>query len=147
MNKHIRFCKLRFIFQTNNILRNYFRFKDIVPETLRSKLIYKFLCGSCTVPYIGRTYRHFKVGVSEHQGISPGAGKPVRNTLSISVVRDHILVCYLKIVHGDFKFFGNESNRYLLELKESLFINTDKPSLNKSLYSQELLLFCVFRMA
>ena len=33
MNKHITFCKLTVIFQTNNILRNYFPFKDSVPET------------------------------------------------------------------------------------------------------------------
>ena len=33
MNKHIKFCKLTVIFQTNNILRNYFQFKDSVPET------------------------------------------------------------------------------------------------------------------
>ena len=34
MNKHIKFCKLRVIFQTNNRLRDYFRFKDSVNETL-----------------------------------------------------------------------------------------------------------------
>ena len=44
MNKHMKFCKLRVIFQTNNRLRNYFRFKDSVPETLQSNLIYKFSC-------------------------------------------------------------------------------------------------------
>ena len=49
MNKHMKFCKLRVIFQTNNRLRNYFRFKDFVPESLRSSLIYKFSCGSYTV--------------------------------------------------------------------------------------------------
>ena len=63
MNKHIKFCKLRVIFQTNNRLRNYFCFKDFVLETLRSSLICKFSCGSCTAPYIGKTYRHFKVRV------------------------------------------------------------------------------------
>ena len=41
-NKHMKFCKLRVIFQTNNRLKNYFRFKDSVPETLRSNLIFKF---------------------------------------------------------------------------------------------------------
>ena len=46
MNKHMKFCKLRVIFQTNNRLRNYFRFKDSVHETLRSNLIYKFSCGN-----------------------------------------------------------------------------------------------------
>ena len=70
MNKHIKFCKLRVIFQTNNRLRNYFRFKDSVHETLRSNLIYKFSCGSCTTSYIGKTYRHFNIRVSEHQGVS-----------------------------------------------------------------------------
>ena len=53
MNKHMKFCKLRVIFQTNNKLKNYFHFKDSVPETLRSSLICKFSCGSCTASYIG----------------------------------------------------------------------------------------------
>ena len=136
----MKFCKWRVIFQTNNRLKNYFCFKDSVPETLRSNLIYKFPPGSCTASYIGKTYRHFKERVSEYQGVSPRTGKPVKGTLSTSV-RDHMLVCDHKVVHEDFKFLGNESNRYLLELKESLFIKRDKPSLNKNLYSQKLLLF------
>ena len=140
MIKHMKFCKLRVIFQTNIRLKNYFRFKDSVLETLQSNLIYKFLCGSCTACYIGKTYRHFKVRVSEHQGVSPRTGKPVKGTLSTSV-RDHMLVCDHKVVHEDFKFLGNESNRYLLDLKESLFIKRDRPSLNKNSYWQELLLF------
>ena len=140
MNKHMKFCKLRVIFQTNNRLRNYFRFENSVHETLRSNLIYKLSCGSCTVSYTGKTYRHFKVRVSEHQSVSPRTGKLVKGTLSTSV-RDHMLVCDHKVVHDDFKFVGNESNRYLLELKESLVIRGDRPSLNKNLYSQELLLF------
>ena len=114
MNKHMKFCKLRVIFQTNNRLKNYFRFEDSVPETLRSNLIYKFSCGSCTASYIGKTYRHFKVRVSEHQCVSPRAGKPVKGTLSTSV-RDQMLVCDHKVVHEDFKFLGNDSNRYFLE--------------------------------
>ena len=47
-----------------------------------------------------------------------------------------MLVCDYKIVHEDFKFLANESYRYLLELKESLFIKREE-----ELYSQELLLF------
>ena len=109
MIKHMKFCKLRVIFQTNIRLKNYFRFKDSVLETLQSNLIYKFLCGSCTACYIGKTYRHFKVRVSEHQSVSPRTGKPIKGTLSTSV-RDHMLVCGHKVVHEDFKFLGNESN-------------------------------------
>ena len=143
MNKHVKFCKLRVSFRTNNRFKNYFRFKDFTLETLRLSLIYIFTCGSCTFSYIGKTYRHFKVRVSEHQAVSPIAGKPVQSTLSTSV-RDQMIVCDHKVVYEDFKFLGNESYRYLLELKESLFIKRDKPSLNKNLYWQELLPFWVF---
>ena len=90
--------------------------------------------------YIGKTYRHSKVRVSEHQGVFPRTGKPVKGTLS-TFVRDHMLVCDNKVVLEDFRFLGNESKRYLLELKESLFIKGDRPSLKKNLYSQDLLLF------
>ena len=113
----MKFCKLRVIFQTNNRLRKKFHFKDSVHETLRLNLIYKFSCGSCTACYIGKTYRHFKVRVSEHQGVPPRTGKPDKGTLSTSV-RDHMLVCGHKVLHEDFKFLGNESNKYLSELKE-----------------------------
>ena len=82
----------------------------------------------------------YQTRFSVHQGVSPRTGKPVKGTLSTSV-RDHMLVCDHKVLHEDFKFLGNESNKYLLELKESLFIKRDRPSLNKNLYSQELLLF------
>ena len=70
-NKHMEFCELRVIFQTNNRLKSNFHFKDFVPERLQSSLIYKFSCGSCTASYNGKIYRHFKVRVSEHQGVYP----------------------------------------------------------------------------
>ena len=86
----------------------------------------------------GRHSLHFQVYTIN--SVSPRTGKPVKGTLSTSV-RDHMLVCDHKVLHEDFKFLGNEPNKYLLELKESLFIKRDRPSLNKNLYSQELLLF------
>ena len=52
INKDMKFCTLRVIIQANNRLRNYFRFKDFVPEILRSSLIYQFLCVRCTASYI-----------------------------------------------------------------------------------------------
>ena len=86
-----------------------------------------------------------RLWVLEYQGVSPRTGKPVKGTLSNSV-RDNMLVCDHKVVHEDFKFLGNESNRYLLKLKEGLLIKRDRPSHNKHLYSQELLLFWVFHI-
>ena len=81
-----------------------------------------------------------KVRVSEHQVVSPRTGKRVKGTLSTSV-RDHILDCDHIIAWEDFFIINRESNHYLLETKESLFIKGDNPSLNSNKYSQELFLF------
>ena len=48
---------------------------------------------------------------------------------------NHMLICDHKIVVEDSMFLGNEYNRYLLQLKESLFIKRNKPSLNKKFLS------------
>ena len=137
--KRLPFCIVKIAFKTWKFfpLKNYFRFKDVVPETLRSCQIYNFTCGSCNASYIGKTFRHMKVRVSEHQGVSPRTGKYLKGTLSTSV-KDHMLDCNHMAAWDDFKVLGRESNNWLLEIKESLFI---KPSLNKNIYSQELFLF------
>ena len=46
--KGLKFCKIKIILQTVNRLRNFFRFKDCVPETLQFNFVYKFKCESCT---------------------------------------------------------------------------------------------------
>ena len=81
-----------------------------------------------------------KVQVSEQQGVSPRTGKRVKGTLSTSV-RDHILDFDHTVVWEDFSLIGRESNHYLLEAKESLFIKRDNPSLYRNKYSEELFLF------
>ena len=81
-----------------------------------------------------------KVRVSEHQGVSPRTGKRVKGTLSTSV-GDHMLDCDHIVAWEDFSIIGRESNHYLLETKESLFIKRNNSSLNRNKYSQELFLF------
>ena len=92
LHKRLTFCKVKSFFKISNRLTNYFSFKDVVPEPLRSCQIYNFTCGSCNVSYIGKTFRHMKVRVSEHQGVSPRTGKHLKGTLSTSV-RNHMLDC------------------------------------------------------
>ena len=140
LQKRLRFCKLRVIFKSTNRLKSYFNFKDVLPEPLRSCQVYKFTCGSCSASYTGKTFRHLKVRVSEHQGVSPRTGKIVKGTLSTSV-GDYMLECDQIATWDDFKVLGRESNHWLLKIKESFFIKRDKPSLNKNIYSQELFLF------
>ena len=87
ISKRLKFCKLKIIFQTGNRLKNFFRLKDRVSETLQSNFVYKFNFGSRTASYYGKTYRHMKVRVSEQQDLSPRTGKLVKGTS----VRDHLL--------------------------------------------------------
>ena len=116
ISKRLKFCKLKIIFQTGNRLKNYFRFKDRVPETLQSNFVYKFKCGSYTASYYGKTYRHMKVRGSKHQVVSPRTGKRVKDTLSMSA-RDHMLDFDHRATWEDLSINGTESNHYLLETK------------------------------
>ena len=83
LHKPLPLCKVITAFKASNSSKNYFRFKDAVPEPLRSCQIYNFTCGSCNASYIGKTFRHMKVGVSEHQGVSPRTGKHLKGTVNL----------------------------------------------------------------
>lgn len=60
-----------FFSQKTNRFKNYFCYKDLVPETLRSNHNYRFVCESCAASTTSKTYNHIKVRVSEHQGAPP----------------------------------------------------------------------------
>ena len=79
--KRLPSCKVRIVFKTSNRLRNYFSFNDVLPEPLCFCENYNFTCGSCNASYIGKTFRHMKVRVSEHQGVSLRTGKHLKGTL------------------------------------------------------------------
>jgi len=40
--------------------------KDFIPESLKSRVVYQFICASCGARYIGETNRHFHTRVNEH---------------------------------------------------------------------------------
>ena len=58
------FCKenfnIKLVFNSFKI-KNYFSYKDPIPNDLKSFLVYKFTCASCSSSYIGETCRHFKM--------------------------------------------------------------------------------------
>ena len=92
MNKNSKFCQLKVLFKTTNKSNNCFRFKDLIPKILGYNRVYQFSCGSCTASYIGKTYTHMKVLVSENQAVSPRLFKKLlKGTLSTSI-RNHILI-------------------------------------------------------
>ena len=63
------FCKenfnIKLVFNSFKI-KNYFAYKDPIRNDLKSFLVYKFTCASCSSSYIGETCRHFKARIEEH---------------------------------------------------------------------------------
>ena len=49
---HFLQCKLQVIFNSNNRLRNFFSFKDKIPLSVRSHVLYRYTCDSCKAIYI-----------------------------------------------------------------------------------------------
>ena len=51
-------CDPKVIFRSTRRLSNCFSFKDRLPKSLMSGLVYKFKCSDCNVIYYGKTKRH-----------------------------------------------------------------------------------------
>ena len=47
-------------------IKNYFSYKNPIPNDLKSFLVYKFTCTSCSSRYIGETCCRFKIKIEEH---------------------------------------------------------------------------------
>ena len=103
-----------------------------------SSVVYKFQCGRCNVSYCGETDRHFKVRSGEHISISPLTFKKVKLSAESSV-HDHLLFCNHDPSFDDFTILAQGTNKFLLEIKESLLIKHDKPILNKNISFAPLL--------
>ena len=60
------FCKenfnIKLVFNSFRI-KKYFSYNDPVPNDLKSFLVYKFTCASCSSSYIGEACRHFKTRI------------------------------------------------------------------------------------
>ena len=72
-NKLSKLCKefrkenvnMKLIF-TSFQIKNYFSYKDPIPDDWKFFLVYKFTCTSCSSSYIGETCRHFETRIEEH---------------------------------------------------------------------------------
>ena len=80
------------------------------------------------------------VRIGEHQGLSSITGKRVQG-VCLTAAGQHQLECKCQVKSRDFTILCHESNEYLLETKENIFISRDNPTINTKLRSQELLLF------
>ena len=85
----------------------------------------------CNESY-GESIRHLDIRSGEHMGVSPLTGKKVK-PMKNSAVGDHLLHCSYLPSFGNFSILMHENKKFLLEIKESLLIMRDKPSINRNI--------------
>ena len=119
------FCKenfkIKLVFNSVKI-KNYFSYKDLIPNDLKSFLAYKFTCASCSSSYIGKTCGHFKTRIEEH----------IKKD-NKSHIFEHLYcttTCFDSYNSLCFKIVDNYNSKLDLKIKEALHINWRKPNLN-----------------
>ena len=100
-------------------IKNYFPYKDPIPDDLRAFLVYKFTCASCSSSYIGETCCHFKTRIEEHINIDNKSHffKHLHSTAT----------CFGSYNSICFKIFDKANSKFDLKIKETLHINWRKP--------------------
>ena len=121
-------------------LLNVFQFKDCLPFSLVSGVVYKYKCGRCNSSYYGETDRNLKGRSGEHIGISPLIFRKLKLSKE-SASRDHLLNCNNISSFDEFTISAYGHYKYILEINESLLIEPDRPVLNKNISSAKLFLF------
>ena len=116
------FCKenvnIKLVF-TSFKIKNYFSYKDPIPNDLKSFLVYKFTCASCSFSYIGETCNHFITRIEEH--------------IKKSHIFKHLhstATCFDSYNSLSFKITDKANSKFNLKIKEAIHINWRKPNLN-----------------
>ena len=137
------FSKLKIIFKTSRRLSSCFTFKDRIPKPLMSGVIYKYTCAGCNSCYIGSTKRFWEKRLEEHIHISALTGKKL-HSMQVYAPLQHVKSgnCGVDTFSREhFTIIGRETNPYILQVKESIFISNMKPQLNNNITSVPLHLF------
>ena len=144
VSSHFPQCKLRVIFNCSNRLRNFCSFKDKIPLSVRSHILYRYTCDDCNAIYVGKTRRHYLVRVFEHLGVSLATHKKYtfnsQNNNNTAIL-NHINCKKCLGNQDNFKIIGSAKNDFLLCIKETLLIHKDKPKNNTNDGSARIYLF------
>ena len=137
------FAQLKIVFKASRRLSSCFSFKDKIPKSLMSGVIYKYTCAECNLSYIGSTKRYWEKRLEEHIHRSALTGKRLHG-MQVFAPMQHMRSdsCSASSMSRDeFSIIGREQNPYILRIKESIFISTEKPKLNDNMTSVPMTLF------
>ena len=103
-------------------IKNYFSYKDPIPNDFKSFLVCKFTCASCSSRYIGKTYRCFKTRTEGHI--------KKENKSHILIHLHFTATCFESYNYLRFKTIDKANSKFDLKIKEALHINCRTPNLN-----------------
>ena len=127
-----RYCKdldIKLVFSSFKI-GNLLGVKDPVPDGLRSRVVFKFVCAGCHACYFGETCRHFSTSVREHL-VSDRASHIFRH------LKDYPQ-CHALCSTDNFHGLDHASTGFQLKVKEAIHIQREQPSLNQQLHHVNL---------
>ena len=126
---------LKVVFTASSYIGSFFKFKDKIPEELRSCIIYLYKCDRCSASYIGKCERHLRTRCAEHEGRSVRTGcflsKP-----SHSAIRDHSHTLDHPMSKKNFSVLGSTSDKLELTIMEALFQHLHKLTLGRPSYER-----------
>ncbi|CAH3121911.1 unnamed protein product, partial [Pocillopora meandrina] len=123
-----RYCNdldIKLVFSSIKI-GNPFGVKDPVPDGLRSRVVYKFLCAGCNACYVGETCRHFSTRVREHLVID-------RASYIFNHLKDSPH-CRVLCSADDFHVLDHAFTSFQLKIKEAIHIQREQPSWKQQLH-------------
>ena len=134
---HINF---RLIFNNDFTLKSLLPFKDKLPASLLSGIVYYYNCPNCQVGYLGSSIKTLKTRYCQHAGISDRTGRDLA-VKQQSSIREHSIDCHqARVNFEDFKVLDKCSNVSDLRILESIYIHKRKPQLNQDQSSFPLLI-------
>ena len=105
------YAKFHFIFKNTLTIGSLFKFKDTLPELMRSGVVYIFNCPKCNFgTYIGCTGRLLKVRIDSHMGVSYRTNLNLKNKEE-SAIRSHSQRCRSQFHYPDFKILGQANSK------------------------------------
>ena len=128
------FVNLKIIFQSTRRIKSFFSYKDRLNQSQNSKVIYKAVCWNCDEFYIGKTKRRLHDRKTEHF-------KALAKSDHSSAIADHVKTTGHDIKWDHFDILASGKTDFHCKIKETLFIQELKPSLNVNISSEKLLLF------
>ena len=139
LEKYFPSLCFRIVLVNRNTISSMFRFKDSLPCSLRSSLVYSYSCSRCESQYVGETSRLLGMRIAEHMGTSYRTNIPL-TVPPHSSIRDHANICNNSIDKNDFKILCSGSGFTDLRILESMYISKLKPTLNDTQSSYPLII-------